>query len=157
MILRAADWKFQVDLEKTREMTEGYSKDHCTCGYCQNYYDTVEDHYPNLKPALAEFGIHIHGPIEVMPFEPTLVLVCYRVWGKILQWGHTRLFVDGISITPEATEEEDVFLLWVGEMALPWVQHIDPEDVISPANLPEFLERMQDTWALRHENAILFS
>ena len=31
-----------------------------------------------------------------------------------------------------------------------------PDEVISPANLPEFLERMEEVWLLRHgENAIL--
>lgn len=156
MILKAADWRFRVDVAKTREMTESYSRDHCTCGYCQNYYDTVERTYPGLKLFLGEFGIHIHGPIEVMPFEPTLVLACYRVWGKILQWGHTPLYVDGIPIVPEAADA-DMFLLWVGEMTLPWVQQEKAEDVVSPANLPEFLERMRYAWVLRHGDEIVFS
>ena len=29
-------------------------------------------------------------------------------------------------------------------MELPWVQNILPEDVISPANEPEFLDRMRN-------------
>ena len=156
MILKAADWKFRVNPQENREQTDRYSLDHCTCGYCQNYYDTVEETYPRLKDFLGEFGIHMHGPVEVMPFEPTLVLVCYRVRGQILQWGMTPLYADGISIVPEAVDEE-TFLLWVGEMELPWVQRERVEDVESPANLPEFLERMQSMWTLRHGNEFVFS
>jgi len=33
-------------------------------------------------------------------------------------------------------------MLEVGEMQLPWVMHEDPDEVISPANEPEFLEKM---------------
>ena len=43
MILKIADWQFRVDPVKTRERTKKYSTDHCTCGYCSNYYDTVEE------------------------------------------------------------------------------------------------------------------
>ena len=156
MILRAADWLFRVDVAKTREMTEQYSLDHCTCGYCKNYYETVAQAYPQVCAFLGEFGIHIHGPVEVMPFSPTCVLACYRVWGEIRNWGHTPLMVEGIPILPEAGEN-GVFLLWVGEMELPWLQEENPEDVISPANLPEFLERMRDIWSFRHEASPYYS
>ncbi len=156
MILKIADWQFRVDPKKTRDRTRKYSTDHCTCGYCNNYYDTVERTYPGLCKFLDHFGIYIHGPCEVMPFEPTLMLACYRVDGQILQWGKEELQADGICITPEAGEE-DTFLLWVGEMSLPWVQTEAMEDVVSPANLPEFLERMQYMWLLRHGEEIVFS
>ena len=154
MILKAADWIFRVDVNATREKTIGYSKEHCTCSYCQNYYDTVEKTYPGLKKFLEEFGIYLHGPIEVMPFEPTLFLSCYRVCGQIQNWGFQPLYANGISILPEP-EGEDTFLLWVGEMSLPWVQAIPPEEVISPANLPEFLDRMQQIWMFRHDPAYI--
>lgn len=150
MVLKAADWSFRVDVNATREQSIRYSEDHCTCSYCQNYYDTVEEIYPKLKGFLEEFGINMHGPIEVMPFEPTLFLACYRVKGQILNWGFHSLYADGISVVPEAGDE-NTFLLWVGEMELPWVQLISPEEVVSPANLPEFLDRMQQIWLYRHD------
>lgn len=150
MLLKAADWHFRVDVKATREQTVRYSKDHCNCSYCQNYYDTVENAYPKLKSFLGEFGIDMHGPCEVMPFEPTLFLACYRVQGKIMQWGYQMLAADGILIIPEDGDDQS-FLLWVGEMELPWVQAIAPEEVISPANLPEFMERMQQIWHYRHD------
>lgn len=156
MILKIADWQFRVDPGKTRERTQKYSTDHCTCGYCSNYYDTVEDTYPGLVKFLDHFGVYIHGPCEVMPFEPTLVLSCYRIDGQILQWGKTPLHADGVDITPEAGDEQ-TFLLWAGEMELPWVQQEAQEEVVSPANLPEFLERMQNIWLLRHGSELVYS
>lgn len=130
--------------------------DHCTCGYCQNYYDTVQTAYPALKAFLGEFGVCMEGPVELMPFEPTLLLACYRVRGQIIKWGRTPLQADGISIVPE-TRDEETFHLWIGELEVPWVQRERAEDVVSPANLPEFLERMQEVWQLRHGNEFVFS
>ena len=156
MILKAADWQFRVDPARNREKTLQYSQDHCTCPYCMNYYDTVQTAYPAVKGFLQEFGVLMEGPVEVMPFEPTLFLACYRVQGQILSWGRTPLVVNGISVVPEAVDEEN-FHLWIGEMSLPWVQTIAPEDVESPANLPEFMERMQLVWQLRHGAECCFS
>lgn len=156
MILKAADWQFQVDVPLNRKKTREYSLDHCNCYYCQNYYDTVEEAYPALCAFLGEFGVSMHGPVEVMPFEPTLFLACYRVQGKILNWGKTPLIADGIAIVPEYRDEE-TFHLWAGEMKLPWVQTIRAEEVESPANLPEFMERMQEIWTLRHGYEFVFS
>lgn len=156
MILKIADWRFRVDVQATKDRTTRYSADHCTCAYCKNYYDTVELTHPGICEFLDNFGVYIHGPCEVMPFEPTYVLVCYRVDGEILQWGKTPLNVGDIDIMPE-TGEDGTFLLWMGEMELPWVQDEAVEDVISPANLPEFMERMQNVWQLRHGNEFVFS
>ena len=156
MILKIADWRFRVDVDATRERTKKYSTDHCTCGYCSNYYDTVETTYPGLVRFLDHFGIYIHGPCEVMPFEPTVVLSCYRVDGEILTWGNSAIYADGLEIVPEMGED-GTFLLWAGEMELPWVQREPVDEVISPANLPEFMERMQSIWLLRHGDGFLFS
>ena len=156
MLLEFGDWKFEVDVEATRERTRKYSFDHCDCSYCKNFYEMLDQSYPELRPALDIFGIHPEGPCELMPFEPTLMLACYRVDGKILQWGQSQMFISGIPLLPELGDEE-TFLLWVGEMRLPWGQEEDPEDVVSPANLPEFMERMRAVWMLRHGSEFLFS
>jgi hypothetical protein len=84
------------------------------------------------------------------------MLACYRVDGEILQWGKSQLFVKGVQLLPEAGDDK-TFLLWVGEVKLPWLQEEKVEDVVSPANLPEFLERMQEVWALRHGSTFLHS
>jgi hypothetical protein len=84
------------------------------------------------------------------------MLACYRVQGAIEQWGTARIWADDVLITPEAGEDGS-FLLWVGEVQLPWLQEEPMEDVVSPANLPEFLERMQEVWLLRHGEELIFS
>ena len=155
MILECADWRFQVDIESTRSHTTKNASDHCECAYCKNYYDAVDMVYPNLRKFLDQFGVNIAGPSELMPFEPTLMLACYRVQGEILQWGKTELFVSNIPVIAE-NAEDGTFLLWVGEMELPWIQQEVAGDVVSPANLPEFLERMQDIWLLRHGDEFVF-
>lgn len=156
MRLQFGDWIFDVDPAATGERTRKYSFDHCECGYCKNFYDTIDQAHPQLRPALEQFGIHLEGPCELMPFEPTLMLACYRVDGSIVQWGKSGLFTSGVPLIPEAGDD-DTFLLWVGELRIPWVQKEKPEDVVSPANFPEFLERMQNIWMLRHGEEFLFS
>lgn len=156
MILEAGDWRFRVDVDKTLERTSKYSFEHCQCSYCKNFYDAIDQTYPALRPVMEQFGVNLEGPSELMPFEPTLMLACYRVDGQILNWGTSTLSVSGVSIVPELADEE-TFLLWVGELRLPWLQKEAVEDVVSPANLPEFLSRMQEVWLLRHGDEFVFS
>ena len=156
MLLEFGDWRFRVDVEATNERTTRYSFDHCECGYCKNFYDAIDQTYPRLRPALERFGINLEGPCELMPFEPTLMLACYRVDGQIEQWGCSELFAAGVTVLPEHGDD-NTFLLWVGEMRIPWLQNEAVEDVVSPANLPEFLERMQEVWLLRHGDEFVFS
>ena len=156
MLLTFGDWKFEVDIEATSKRTQEYSFDHCECAYCKNFYEVIDQACPQLRPALSQFGIHPEGPCELMPCEPTLMLACYRVDGSIRQWGKSGLYVSGIPLIPEAGDDQ-TFLLWVGEMRIPWVQEEDPSDVVSPANLPEFMERMQTVWSLRHGEDFIVS
>ncbi len=156
MILEYLDWRFEVDIEMTRQKTQENATDHCMCDYCRNFYETVDMAHPGLKEVLDEFGVCLMGPSELLPFEPTLVLACYRVQGKILKWGDATLLGGDVLLQPEAADEGS-FYLWVGEMELPWVQEEAPEEVVSPANLPEFLERMQEVWQLRHGDAGIVS
>ena len=154
--LKIADWLFRVDRIGTRDHTTKNAAEHCECAYCRNYYQAVAAAHPRLEPFLQEFGININGPSELMPFEPTLMLACYRVQGQILEWGKEELRVEGVPIVVE-TGDDATFLLWVGELEIPWLQEENPQDVVSPANLPEFLERMQEIWQLRHGSELLFS
>ena len=154
--LRIADWEFRVDKNATRERTRKNAEDHCTCAYCRNYYEAVAAAHPGLLRILEEFGIDYNGPSELMPFEPTLMLACYRVQGQITSWGKAELHADGVPIIVE-TGDEHSFLLWTGELEVPWLQKEAPKDVVSPANLPEFLERMREIWLLRHGTELIFS
>lgn len=141
MVITLADWQFDVDRAQTAAYTLGCSIDHCLCAYCRNFYETADLAHPTLRPFLERFGITLEGPSEVMPLEPTLILTCYRVTGKILRTGSARMHVDNVPIHPEACGD-GTFLLWIGEMELPWMQDEPAQDVISPANQPDFLERM---------------
>lgn len=156
MIFDLADWRFQIDVEATRKHTSENAKDHCECAYCKNYYETLSATYPTLCLTMARLGIDPMGPSELMPFTPTVFLACYRIQGKILRWGKSELLAGGIPIVPESADETS-FFLWVGEMELPWVQVETAEQVSSPANLPDFLERMQQIWKLRHEMVTVYS
>lgn len=149
MTFDLADWRVQVDVEATRKYTSENAADHCDCTYCKNFYETLPGAYPGLCVALSRLGIDPMGPSELMPFTPNLYLACYRVRGQILRWGRSQLAVGNIPIVLEAGEA-GCFFLWAGEMELPWVQPEFAEDVVSPANMPEFLERMKLTWLLRH-------
>ncbi len=140
-----ADWQFQVDADATLAYTSKCSGDHCTCPYCRNFYENVDASHPSLRPVLSRFGIDLNGPCEVMPFEPTLVMACYRVTGQILRLGESRLHVDGVALRPERADGE-TFFLWAGEMELPWTQEEDMDEVLSPANQPEFMDRMYRRW-----------
>ena len=141
MTINLADWSFLVDVGATAEHTARCASDHCLCGYCRNYYETLDLAHPSIRPFLARFGIHAEGPSELMPLEPTLMAACYRVTGRILKTGTAALHVNGVPIRPEPADST-TFFLWIGEMELPWCQDEPMSDVISPANQPEFMERM---------------
>ena len=141
MRIHLGDWEFAVDPEATWEYTSKCSTDHCTCPYCMNFYENVDRVQPMLRPVLRKFGIYLDGPCEVMPFEPTLAAACYRVIGRIIKQGGTFLHVEDVPLRPE-TADEGTFFLWIGPLELPWTQSICCEDVESPANQPEFLDRM---------------
>lgn len=149
MILNIDDWKFEVNVEDTRGHSSFSASRHCTCAYCENYYRGVDYACPGLRRFLDNFGVDIEGPVEMYPFEPTICLMAYRVTGKILEYGIAPIIVDGVPIQPKE-EDERQFKLEVGEMQLPWLMLEDPEEVVSPANEPEFLERMYEKMYERH-------
>lgn len=93
------DWLFQVDLKATQEKTATYALDYCECAYCRNYYETMGHTYPGIPEFLLRFGVNFKGPVEVMPYEPTYILVCYRVFGEILHWGTAPIEVDGVLVS----------------------------------------------------------
>jgi hypothetical protein len=86
-----------------------------------------------------------------MPFEATYVAAAYRVTGKIRSRGEANLHIDDVPLRFEESNER-TFLLWVGPMALPWTQEEDMDEVLSPANQPEFMERMMERLLLWAED-----
>ncbi len=147
MILEIADWKFDIDLETTMEYSAQEAKDHCNCAYCRNFYAAIDGIYPELRPFLAQFGLDIEAPDELMTFTPTMYHSVYAVFGVILKTG-SRLDISGISVDIGEDEQISVccpkpyFTIGIGTFEIPWVLDEPFEDVISPANDPSFLKRM---------------
>ena len=165
MILQIDDWIFDIDMDATTEYSAKEAQAHCTCGYCRNFYEAVDGTYPNLRPFLAQFGLDIEAPEELMPFEPTNVLCCYAVEGRILQLGQRINRIHGITIYAENPDDAMInagckapyFILSVGPMDLPWVLGEDVDDVRSPANEPGFFQRMRNRLLRRIKAKQLFS
>lgn len=155
MKITVDDWIFEIDPVKTREHSEFAVRSHCTCGYCENYYRAVDLVYPNLRAFLDRFFVEIEGPSEMYPFEPTQCLLAYKVCGQIRKAGIGPVMVDGVPVMGEVLDGE-TFKLEVGELELPWVLDEDPEEVLSPANEPEFLERMYRKLIQRNGGNLLF-
>ncbi len=152
MILQIGDWKFDIDMERTMEYSASEAREHCDCAYCRNFYAAVDHSIPKLRPFLAQFGIDIEAPDELMPFTATNVMVLYAVSGTILQYGKSPILDCGVRIDPEPhavsminTEcPGPIFVLSVGSFDLPWVldEPLVEEEILSPANEPSFLRKM---------------
>ena len=151
MLLQIDDWEFDIDMKATMEYSTNETADHCTCAYCRNFYVTIDEIYPKLRPFLAQFGINVEAPDELMPFDlPNQMNYdgVYVVSGKILATGRSLLCVDGVQIAPEYDSQinhpqlHPCFYLTVNDIQLPWVLEEPMNDVISPANFPSFLKKM---------------
>lgn len=153
MILQIADWVFNVDIPATMAYSAGVWEDHCTCGYCRNFYETLDDAYPSLKIFLKQFGMNSLTPEEMSPIEPTLCMVSYCISGRVVKRGiypiDTGETVFSVSTHGENPLYEPPFgkpfiVLTSGLLELPWVLDEDMNEVISPANEPEYMQRMMD-------------
>lgn len=148
MILKIADWVFDVDHETTENDSRQELENHCTCGYCRNFYAVVDSEYPKLRPFLKQFGIEIEAPNELFPYEPMLYGAEYAVSGRIMHQGKLPISIDGLTLSFEAesdinhTMQGSVFYISLGIMEIPWVLDEPMEEVISPANEPSFLRKM---------------
>ena len=153
MILQLSDGKFSVDIERTMELSSAEAIEHCTCAYCRNFYASVDVEYPNLRPFLAQFGVHIEAPDEMMPFDQPGQMWydnVYSVSGRILSGTEHSFTVDGLEVRICAKNNHNInplfpephFFIEVGMMELPWVLDEPMQEVISPANEPSFLSKM---------------
>ena len=151
MQIKLADWLLDVDVALTMSLTVSQAADHCTCGYCRNFYTAADVALPSLRSFLRGFGIDMEGPDEFCPFEPTIYEATYIIQGNILRRGHEKLHIDGVPLSVLTSEEVDFetshpapwFALKIGLFELPWILDEPMEDVISPANSPECLLRME--------------
>lgn len=154
MILKIADWEFDIDMERTMAYSAAEAAEHCDCAYCRNFYAAVDGAFPKLRPFLTKFGVDIEAPDELMPFTATNMMALYAVSGNILQYGKDPIMECCVRIDPEPhsvslinTEcPRPIFILSVGTFELPWVldEPLVEEEIVSPANEPSFLKKMWD-------------
>ena len=129
MIIEIDDWKFDVDLDATMQYSAAEAAEHCTCGYCRNFYAAVDRFYPDLRPFLAQFGVDIEAPDELIPYEPTVMEGFYAVCGRVLRFGSKPMSVDGVRICIAEPDDlhvnvfcpEPYFALNTGFMELSWL------------------------------------
>lgn len=152
MILTVSDWVFDVDISNTMLYSAKILEDHCLCGYCRNFYETLNDAYPQLQVFLEKFGMNSLTPEEMSPIEPTLCMASYCISGSLVKKGKYPIDLGGVVLNVSCQEQTDYepacgqpfFVLSTGLLDLPWVLEEDMDEVISPANEPEYLLRMQN-------------
>lgn len=165
MQLKIHDWLFEVDVGMNMEISAMQASEHCTCGYCRNFYQALDHTYPAVRSFLARFGIDPFGPDELSPFQPTIYEASFIIQGSVLQWGSDAFCVDGIPVKVLSSQDADMdtvrpapyFVLAIGLMELPWMLDEDPDQVISPANEESYLQRMEQKLLRRMDNESLYS
>ena len=168
MILAIDDWRFEVDITATMEYSAKEAAEHCDCAYCRNFYAAVDSTYPELRPFLAQFGVDIEAPDELLPYDFPQKMQYYgyyAVCGRIHQTGKKPIMVSGTGIRPDRFSDlhinsgcqEPYFFLNVSGINLPWVLDEPMEDVISPANEPSFLKKMWERLLGKNKKNIPYS
>lgn len=131
--------------------------EHCDCAYCRNFYAAVDSTYPELRPFLAQFGVDIEAPEELMPYTPVDCEGAYFVFGRILCPGNYEIDIGRAHVLAQACEDRNGFLIQVMDMHFPWVLDEPMVDVISPANEPSFLKKMWERLLGKNKKNIPYS
>lgn len=126
------DWKFSVDVEKTK----AYYKTHslCECSNCRNFYAQIEEKLPKLKEFLSEFGVDVSKPDESSSIEREnsidYLSVDYTVCGEIIEASkyeidiYDNLFLSIVVNDDFVCPNEQTgkfFTFSVFQIELPWV------------------------------------
>lgn len=163
MVIHIGNWAFDLNIAETMSYSVKILQEHCQCGYCRNFYASIDFAYPELWPFLAQFGTNVETPEELMPFEPTVCTASYCISGIVLRRDTQPIEIGNIVFSVDGQDEMDYdtecprpyFVLTTGFLELPWVLEEDMNEVISPANEPEYLQRMWDKLLLQaDENSI---
>ena len=153
MTISVADWIFDVDIASTMSYSAKVWENHCTCGYCRNFYETMNTEYPLTKAFLKKFGMNSLTPEEMSPIEPTLCILSYCICGTVVKRGIYPIDSGDVvfSVTTDAQNPlyepsfgKPFFVLTTGLLELPWVLDENMDEVISPANEPEYMQRMMN-------------
>lgn len=151
MILHVADWVFDVDIPATMAYSAAVWEDHCTCGYCRNFYETLDYAYPSLKSFMKQFGMNSLTPEEMSPIEPTQCMISYCISGTIVKRGIYPVDTGEVVFTVSTDWENPLYEPPFGKpfivlssdlLELPWVLEENMDEVVSPANEPEYMQRM---------------
>lgn len=131
-IIEKDDWKFSVDVEKTKEYYKTHSL--CECAYCRNFYSQIDEKLPKLKEFLEEFGVDISKPDEISSFtyenEIDYSTVYYTVCGEIVESSkyeidiYENLFLSIVvndEFAPPNEQTGQYFTFSVFQIRLPWV------------------------------------
>lgn len=131
-IIEKDDWKFSVDVEKTK----AYYKTHslCECSNCRNFYAQIEEKLPKLKEFLSAFGVDISKPDESSSIEREnsidYLSVDYTVCGEIIEASkyeidiYDNLFLSIVVNDDFVCPNEQTgkfFTFSVFQIELPWV------------------------------------
>ena len=135
MLIEKDNYKFSVDIEKTKEYYNTHSLCDCVC--CRNYYKQIEKELPKLKEFLADFGVDISKPDEIMSVENEGFIdylnVDYTVCGNVINMSeyeidiYDKLFLNVIVTEGFASPNEqtgEYFTLSVINIRLPWVLEV---------------------------------
>lgn len=153
MTISVADWIFDVDIASTMSYSAKVWESHCTCGYCRNFYETMDTEYPLTKAFLEKFGMNSLTPEELSPIEPTLCILSYCICGTVVKRGIYPVDSGDVvfSVTIDTQNPlydpsfgKPFFVLTTGILELPWILDEDMDEVISPANEPEYMQRMMN-------------
>ncbi|MEE1505119.1 MAG: hypothetical protein UGF89_12880 [Acutalibacteraceae bacterium] len=133
--IEKGDYRFSVDVEKTKEYYNTHSLCECVC--CRNYYKQIANGLPKLKDFLADFGVDISKPDEIMSVENEGFIdylnVDYTVCGNVINMSeyeidiNDNLFLNVIVTEGFASPNEqtgDYFTLSVTNIKLPWVLEV---------------------------------
>lgn len=159
MILQLGSWKFDIDMETTMAYSAAEAQEHCTCTYCRNFYAALDTDLPSLRPMLAQFGIDAQAPDQLYPYDITNETMWYEgeylVFGRILQHGKDPIVCGQCSIQPSVDAQYSVsqpyFVLCLQGAKLPWILEEPLQEVLSPANEPEFINKMMDRLVEKEE------
>ena len=129
------NYKFSVDIEKTKEYYNTHSLCDCVC--CRNYYKQKEQELPKLKEFLDDFGVDISKPDEIMSVENEGFIdylnVDYTVCGNVINMSeyeidiYDNLFLNVIVTEGFASPNEqtgEYFTLSVINIRLTWVLEV---------------------------------
>ena len=126
------DWKFSVDIEKTKEYYRTHSI--CECADCRNFYAQAEEKLPKLKEFLSDFGVDISRPDESSSIEREDTIdylsVDYTICGEIVEASECEIEIHDNSFLSIVVDEsfgcpneqtEKYFTFTVFQIELPWV------------------------------------